>query len=512
MAFLVKAFHTSDPIKLQQAAQNEADVRAAKYEEELAEHAPNSLSHFIEYMEPDLPPPTHIEEGLCPVLEAMERRDVLRATFSVPTGYAKSNTCSIMYPAWYIGRNPRHIYLQAGHTQQFVEKKFGRPMRDVIRSPKFQRIFPEAVPDPKQTALGDWVLDNGKGGYVAKGVGQRIAGYRGMAGGGDDLIGSREDAESKLVRDKVWDWLWADYRLRFLPNAPIFLVATRWHPDDPIGRIEDMNRRGVGLPWTVVNLNVIIETEEEMQADIMGRSIGEVLWPEYYTKPMVLELKETLPARDWWAIQKGQPRISEGNIVKRGWFRRYKPNELPRNVIGHNSGDVIERNIRRITLSVDCANKKTARANPTVITVWVEDMRGHHYLVHVERQKVEFVELTNLIEQTALDWNADSILVEDKGNGTAYIQQRSGKAPAPIIAIQPEAEGNKWNRFDSVMPMIEAGEVYLPETAFWLTTYLEELLQFTGEGDDTDDQVDSTSQYLLWVRKAPTLRGNKKLR
>lgn len=459
----------------------------------LADAAPNSLSCFVEYMTPDEPPAPH-HELMCAHYEAFERRDIMRGLVSMPPGYAKTKFYSRYGPAWYLGKNPKHRYLSGGHSQAFCENEFGKYVRDIIDDPKYEKVFPDVKLHTRSTAAGNWRLSNGRGGYVTKGVGQKIAGYRGHIGGFDDLIGSREDAESEVIRNKVWDWLWADFRQRLLPKAPLFGVMTRWHPDDPGGRIEEMNKNGVGLPWDIINLPAIVETEEEMRMDPMGRSLGEVLWPDYYDVNHVLELKATLKPRDWYSLHKGKPRVAEGNMVKSGWFQRYKI--LPRNVTDNNNR-VTQRVIKRITASVDCAQKPNQRANFTVVTIWIETVDGRHYLAHVARARVEYNDMITLIEDTATQWNASAILVEDKGVGTTYLQQRQGLAPAPLISISADNVGSKEFRFDSVTPIIEAGLVYLPEEAAWLSDYENELLEFPNGAND--DQVDSTSQYLSWT-------------
>lgn len=462
------------------------------YHEELRAAAYDSLSCYIEYMTPDEPPPRHVEECFCPTLEAIERGDLMRASISVSTGYAKSKSCSQLFPSWYMGRNPFKRFIQGGHSQAFVENNCGKVVRDWIADPKYQRVFPNVTLHPRSTAAGNWKLINARGGYVCKGVGQKIAGYRGHIGACDDLIGSWEDADSPTEREKIWRWLWGDFRRRLLPGSPLFLIMTRWHPDDPIGRIEEMNKKGEGIPWSIINLNVMIETEEEMAADPLGRDMGEVLWPDFFTREHVLEVRATSAAREWWAFDKGRPRIAEGNVIKSGWFKRY--DFLP--TMG---GAGLERTMRRAIASVDCAKKATQRANFTVITIWIEDLHGKHYLADVVRVKCEFNDMIKHIETAAENWHVNAILVEDEGNGSAYIQQRSGKAPAPVIAIPAKAEGSKWNRLDACSTMFEAGDVLFPKHAPWWSDYEDELLNFPNAAND--DQVDSTSQYLLWARK-----------
>lgn len=414
--------------------------------------------------------------------------------------------CSRYFPAWYLGRNPEHRYLQGGHAQDFVETEYGQYVRDLIASPEYTEVFPEVTLDPASRAAGRWrIAGKRASSYVAKGVGQGISGFRGHIGGIDDMFGKREDARSPTIRDKVRKFLFSDFRPRLLPGSPWFLVGTRWHMDDGIGRVIALNKNKKGIPWHVYVLDAIIETEKEMEEDPLGRSIGEVLWPEFYTLEELMEIKATLISEsgvsDWWALYKNRPREEEGNVVKSRWFRRYK--DLPQDV--HGTHGVAERNVRRLTISVDCAMKATARSKFTAVGVWIETTDGKHYKAHVERKRVEYVEMCELINDTAADWirrypnTPASILVEDASNGTAYISQWAGKAPAPVITIPKPSAEDKTFRFDAVTPMFEGGEVYLPEQALWLEQYEEEVLAFPN--GSFSDQVDETSQYLAWARR-----------
>ena len=53
-------------------------------------------------------------------------------------------------------------------------------------------------------------------------------------------------------------------------------------------------------------------------------------------------------------------------------------------------------------------------------------------------------------------------------------------------------------RANAATPLIEAGRVYLPESASWLFDYIEELSAFPNAKHD--DQVDSTTQALSYMR------------
>jgi len=68
--------------------------------------------------------------------------------------------------------------------------------------------------------------------------------------------------------------------------------------------------------------------------------------------------------------------------------------------------------------------------------------------------------------------------------------------PMPI-AIKPE--GDKVVRMEAHCARFEAGQVYLPSEAPWLSDFLHEILAFPLSRHD--DQIDSISQFLLWAEQ-----------
>lgn len=404
-----------------------------------------------------------------------------------------SSYCSRMFPAWYLGRNPKKKFIQAGHTQNFVESQFGKKTRDIVDLQEFRDIFPNIRVANDSRASGLWSLNNPYGGYTAKGVGQAIAGFRGNISVVDDPIGSRADAESQTVRDAVFNWFSADLSTRLVPDSPLLIVATRWHSDDLMGRVEKMSDEGKGIPYEIINIPALCIDAE---TDPLNRAENEHIWPERSGIDYFLQFRAVSSARDWQSLFQGQPIDQTGSVMKSEWFKRYindPRKEFPEG---------------RITISVDTASKPGERNDYTVVTVWLKTTTGNYYLLDVQREKLEFTEMTLMIEKTCRRWAATAILVEDKGSGTQYIQTRQGKAPAPIISIAVNQTGKEF-RFDAVTPMFEAGLVYLPNTASWLPDYEAELISFPlGKHDD---QVDSTSQYLSWAAGKKSFGGMSKI-
>lgn len=91
---------------------------------------------------------------------------------------------------------------------------------------------------------------------------------------------------------------------------------------------------------------------------------------------------------------------------------------------------------------------------------------------------------------------AQHIVIEDKASGTQLLQDL--KNDGFDRATPFESDGDKVMRMFAVTNTIENGFVHVPEVADWVEPYLYELMIFPN--GKFDDQVDSTSQALLWFR------------
>ena len=100
------------------------------------------------------------------------------------------------------------------------------------------------------------------------------------------------------------------------------------------------------------------------------------------------------------------------------------------------------------------------------------------------------------VNALAEEWHPNQILVEDKASGQSLIQELRWESRLPIIPIKVDSD--KRARAEAVTPLIEAGKVFLPEGAPWLTDFVDEMAAFpTGVHDDA---VDSTTQALNYIR------------
>ena len=174
-----------------------------------------------------------------------------------------------------------------------------------------------------------------------------------------------------------------------------------------------------------------------------------------------------------------------GDMIKAEWLSSYRTPPTRR------TGDLVVQ-------SWDTARKAGERNDYSVCTTWLQ-RESKLFLLDVCRRRLEYPSLVRVALEQYNNHHPDAVLIEDEGAGTALLQDlRANHGSISVIPIKPNKNKDKVLRLASVSPMFEAGRIHLPEEASWLGEYKHELLKFPQSRHD--DQVDSTSQCLSWVR------------
>jgi predicted phage terminase large subunit-like protein len=288
---------TISPISPQQAAIELLRRRQAR----------KSLTAFIEYLGQYSPASHH--RLLIEKLEAVERGELERLMVWMPPGSAKSTYTSVLFPPWYMGRNPTIPVLGVSNTTELAER-FSRRARNITSAALYRNVFGFGCSEDTKAA-GSWENERG-GEFFAAGIGSAIAGRRAKLGLIDDPIKSREEADSDRTRQKHWDWYLNDFLTRLMPGAAQIVIQTRWHEDDLSGRILERESD----KWHVIKLPMLAVNDDPLK-----RQPGERLWPEWFTDEMVKTAMQDV--RAWNALYQQDPAPEDGEYFKRDYFNDY---------------------------------------------------------------------------------------------------------------------------------------------------------------------------------------------
>jgi predicted phage terminase large subunit-like protein len=92
-------------------------------------------------------------------------------------------------------------------------------------------------------------------------------------------------------------------------------------------------------------------------------------------------------------------------------------------------------------------------------------------------------------------WQADLVLIEKDGIGTAIVQHLQEAKVEGVRYVKPKYD--KRIRLSYCLGMIERGDVLLPQKASWLPALALEMLSFPN--GEHDDQIDSMTQFLRYA-------------
>ena len=402
-----------------------------------------------------------------------------RLLINLPPRHLKSVLCSVAFPAWVLGHNPAAQLICVSYGQDLTEK-LGRDCRQVMASTWYKRLFPKTILSSKRNASAEF--ETTAGGFR---LGTSTGGV--LTGRGAHFIiiddpQKAADAYSEAQRSTLNEWYSTTLlsRLNDKATGAVIVVMQRLHEDDLSGVL--LEKGG----FKHISLAAVATTDETFQimklgsARTVGRKAGKALHPRRESVELLQEIRRELGENVFSAQYQQAPIPAEGALIKAGWLKRYTPNERPEKF------DLVFQ-------SWDTANKLTDGSDFSVCTTW--GVHGKRlYLLHVLRDRMDFPTLRTKAITHRQDYNAQTVLIEDKASGTQLLQELMSSNNYWAKGIEPE--GAKLMRMHGQTVLFENGAVLLPTEAAWLADYVRELLGFPNTKHD--DQVDSTSQALAW--------------
>jgi hypothetical protein len=233
---------------------------------------------------------------------------------NMPPRHGKSEEISKWTPVWFLDRWPYKEVINVGYSTEFSEG-WGRKVRNLAQQYRSQLRF-DLSPDSK--SAGRWNTTEG-GGMVATGIDGQITGRGADLFIVDDPHKDAAEANSLLKRDRVWQWWTETARSRVMPGGAVILVMTRWHEDDFAGRLLKAAADGTGEKWHVLNLPAIYDADAAKEGpDVMGRAIGDALWPALRPLEYLHALQLGMTQEAWDAQFQGRPgnQAKAGNVYK----------------------------------------------------------------------------------------------------------------------------------------------------------------------------------------------------
>ena len=399
-------------------------------------------------------------------LEAVERGVIDRLAIFMPPRHGKSELASRRFPAWYLGRNPDRQIIAASYNSDLASD-FGREVRNIVASGEYPAIFDRRLREDRR-AGERWNTYKG-GSYVAAGVGTAVTGRGAHILLIDDPLKDREEADSEIRRQRVWEWYTSTAYTRLMPGGAVILIQTRWHEDDLAGRL--LNQAS-GDRWEVLELPAIDDA-------------GKALWPEWYNIEALGRIRSAVGPREWSALYQQRPAPEEGDYFKSDWLRPYEKAPDPKTLRIYGGSDY--------AVTADGGDY-------TVHAVVGLDPEGRMYLLDLWRKQASADEWIEAFCDLAKKWKPIGWAEETgqiRSGVGPFLDRRQRERNAYVVREQFPTRGDKAVRAQSIRGRMALEGLYVPISASWYPALRSELLSFpAGKHDDQVDALGLVGQLL----------------
>lgn len=403
-----------------------------------------------------------------------------RIIISAPPRHGKTQLVSIGTSAWLLENFPRRNIILAAYGAELAQQ-YGREVRDLIRDNK---DLLNCRLDQSQTRQNAFLTETD--GYMfSTGLGGTITGRGAHVLLIDDYIKEVKEALSLVSREYIWNWYVTTARTRLEPGASIIIIATRWHSDDLIGRL----LKAQPEVWENIVFPAICTDEFH---DLIGRKIGDPLFPERYGLDALAELRDTLGPTFFSALFQQKP-LDEGKKISDGAWLKLCNFQPPYEEM-------------RYIRTWDVASTEGGGDYTTGALCAYHRQTGFFFVINMIRKQLSPGQAEIQIRQTAVD---DSPGIEigieqEPGSAGKALVEYYKNTVLPEFKVTPIAvvgQNSKLIRAQPLLAAAEGGKVYLMP-ALWNRDFVKEFDLFPA--GPYDDQVDT-------VAAAYTLLSGKKV-
>lgn len=459
---------------------------------------------------------------LCEILEEIARKkrsgQSSNTVLNLPPGVGKSIGISVIFPCWLWASDPSLKFQTFSYSRDNTVRD-NRAARTIVTSEWFGSYFWSRYHQPRTGQLrpvtlsadqaGKIRFDNTERGWrIASSVEGQGTGDHGDYILMDDLVKAK-DARYPNALTSANTWLDETISTRWSLDPVKILIMQRLSLFDATAHVLEKApgqwdhvvfpmryRKSVvpnpdGTPGRLYSCPC--HAHEPDKRDKRTEE-GQLLWPERFSEEKVKAVELELGAFGAQGQLQQEPIPPGGALMKYAWFKYV---------------DEVPKRARR------CRGWDTADTegggNWTVGVLEALTPDGDLYIEDVVREQSGPGGVNKLITSTAdrdrSAYGREVMIREGSGSGKATIASRRKSLHGYDYEPAPEtvATGDKASRNKPFRIQLESGNVYI-KRASWNSAYLAVMCNFTGVGEEEDDDVDATSNGYNGLVVAPEKR------
>ena len=227
-----------------------------------------------------------------------------RLCVTQPPRTAKSSTITLSFPFWLILMNPEYNILIVNYNDKLAAR-FGNRLRQLFIDNADLLASRDIYLSDAEHSKTLFSFKNRKGEALGTislvGTGGTITGTDVDICICDDLIKGFKDTTQKLL-DDLYEWFKEILIPRIEPHTKLFVLGTRWHTQDIIGRLLKNHPE----KYRFIHLKALNED-------------GTCIWPNKYTPEYFEDRRDEVGDRIFEAEYQGQPLDETGDFFDLDW-------------------------------------------------------------------------------------------------------------------------------------------------------------------------------------------------
>jgi predicted phage terminase large subunit-like protein len=381
------------------------------------------------------------------------------------------------FSAWVAGKHPDWKTIYASYSDDLGVLR-NMNLQRLFTSQRYRHIFPNLTIGGTGYQCNASLIEyaGGPGSFRNTTVNGPITGMEQHLGVLDDFVKGRAEANSKLQRDRTWNWFTDDFSSRFSKDSALLVICTRWHVDDLIGRLM------LKYPeMRVISFQAIAEKDEPF------RLKGQALFPALKPLGMLLDQNRLMSESSWQAEYQQRPYVVGGGI-----FPIEKLQVIP---------IFDRREIASTVLAVDKAGTQGGDGAYTAIVIMHKMKNGTFLIERVVRGRWGALEREKNIKHWADATKENlkgrtvrfTVVIEvEPGSGGKESAESTIRNLAGHVCIgdKPGAGRSKELRAEPFAAQVQGGNVYLLAGP-WVQDFLDEAESFPNSR--YLDQVDAAA-------------------
>lgn len=433
----------------------------------------------------DSTPAQHVaelSEELMNILLDDEDKDRLCVT--QPPRTAKTSLITLSFPFWLILMNPEYNILIVNYNQKLANR-FGTRLRQLFIDNEDLLASRDIYLSKAEHAKASFSFENGKGRMLGSidlvGTGGTITGTDVDICICDDLIKGFKDTSQKLL-DDLYEWFKEILIPRLEPHSKLFVLGTRWHTQDIIGRLEKNHPE----KYKFIHLKALNED-------------GTCIWPNKYTPEYFEDRRDEVGDRIFEAEYQGQPLDETGDFFNLDWVIFEEDFQF--------NNPLITGQVRSWDLAY--SGEEPGKDNDYTASCKMYRLSDDTYYVTEVTMKRYGDDLLNILRRTArIDTPNTRVLIETgtKGGAAKELYNQYKKHFTGYITKQSEPVGSKVDRAQGFKQALMQGKI-----RFVLTDNQRELLLTQLKGFPLakhDDLIDALA-YAYSELSTNTISGAK---